>query len=82
MFTLADRLRSSSLNELTGHTESIQTEIMSILGVTRRIITEECAIEIQSVSSNIEASLSEITTLSHQLCHVARVRLHYYQGEG
>ncbi len=70
--------RSSSLNELTGYTESIQTEIVSVLEMTR-IVAEECSI--QSISDNIEASLPKIDTLFHQLCHVARVRLHYCQGE-
>ncbi len=70
--------RSSSLSELTGHTESIQTEIVSLLEVTRRV-TEECSI--QSISDNIESSFSKMDALSHQLCHVARVRLHYCQGE-
>ncbi len=70
--------RSSSLSELTGHIESIQTEIVSVLEVTRRF-AKECSI--QSISDNIESGVSKMDTLSHQLCHVARVRLHYCQGE-
>ena len=69
LFTTVDHLRSSSLSELTGHTESIQTEIVSVLEVTRTVV-EECTI--QSLSNNIKASLSKMSTLSHQLCHVAR----------
>ncbi len=70
--------RSSSLSELTGHTMSIQTEIESVLGVTRRV-AEEC--KIQTISDNIRASLSKMSILSHQLCHVARVRLRHCEGE-
>ncbi len=71
-------LRSSSLSELTAHTESIQTEIVSVRGVTRKV-AEECTI--QSISDNIGASLSKMTSLSQQLCQVARVRLPSCQGE-
>ncbi len=71
-------LRSSSLSELTAHTKSIHSDIASVIGVTRKV-AEECTI--RSISDNIKASLSKMTTLSHQLFHVARVRLRYCQGE-
>ncbi|XP_064404111.1 uncharacterized protein LOC135349511 isoform X2 [Halichondria panicea] len=67
-------LRSSSLSELTGHTDSIRTEIASVLVVTRRVV-EECTV--QSISENMGASLSKMETLSHQLCQVAKVKLRY-----
>ncbi|XP_064385255.1 uncharacterized protein LOC135334125 isoform X2 [Halichondria panicea] len=70
-------LRSSSLSELTGHTDSIRTEIASVLVVTRRVV-EECTV--QSISENMGASLSKMETLSHQLCHVAKVKLRYCLG--
>ncbi len=79
LFTTVDPpLRSSSLSELSSHTESLQTEIVSVLGVTRRV-AEECSI--QSISDSIEARVSKMNTLSHQLCHVTRVKLRYCQGE-
>ncbi len=70
--------RSSSLGELTSHTESIQTDIVSVIEVTRRV-ANECTIK--SISDNIEANLSKLKTSSHQLCQVARVRLRYCEGE-
>ncbi|XP_064385250.1 uncharacterized protein LOC135334123 isoform X3 [Halichondria panicea] len=70
-------LRSSSLSELTAHTDSIRTEIASVLVVTRRVV-EECTV--QSISENMGASLSKIETLSHQLCHVAKVKIRYCLG--
>ncbi|XP_064384751.1 uncharacterized protein LOC135333672 isoform X2 [Halichondria panicea] len=65
-------LRASSLSELTGHTDSIRTEIKAVLVVTRRVV-EECTV--QSISENMGASLSKMETLSHQLCMVAKVKL-------
>ncbi|XP_064389781.1 uncharacterized protein LOC135337743 [Halichondria panicea] len=67
-------LRSSSLSELTGHTDSIRTEIASVLVVTRRVV-QECTV--QSISENMRASLSKMETLSHQLCQVTKVKLRY-----
>ncbi|XP_064384761.1 uncharacterized protein LOC135333677 isoform X2 [Halichondria panicea] len=65
-------LRSSSLSKLTDHTDSIRTEITSVLVVTRRVV-QECTV--QSISENMGASLSKMETLSHQLCIVAKVKL-------
>ncbi|XP_064389764.1 uncharacterized protein LOC135337740 isoform X2 [Halichondria panicea] len=67
-------LRASSLSDLTGHTDSIRTEIKAVLVVTRRVV-EECTV--QSISENMGASLSKMETLSHQLCHVAKVKIRY-----
>ncbi|XP_064385034.1 uncharacterized protein LOC135333939 isoform X4 [Halichondria panicea] len=67
-------LRSYSLSELTGHTDSIRTEIASVLVVTRRVV-EECTV--QSISENMGASLSKMNTLSHQLRRLVRVKLRY-----
>ncbi|XP_064385275.1 uncharacterized protein LOC135334138 [Halichondria panicea] len=67
-------LQSSSLSELTAHTDSIRTEIKAVLVVTRRVV-QECTV--QSISENMGASLSKMEILSHQLCHVARVKLRY-----
>ncbi len=71
-------LRSSSLSELAAHTDAIRTEIASVLVVTKKVV-EECAI--QSINQNIEASLSKMESLSHQLCLVAKVKLKHCQGE-
>ena len=71
-------LRSSSLSELTAHTDSIRTEIKAVLVVTRRVV-QECTV--QSISENMGASLSKMETLSHQLCHVTKVKLRYCLGE-
>ncbi len=71
-------LRSSSLSELTVHTDSIRTEIASVLVVTRRVV-EECTV--QSISENIGANLSKMEALSHQLCLVAKVKLRHSLGE-
>ena len=71
-------LRSSSLSELTAHTDSIRTEIKSVLVVTRRVV-EECTV--QSIRANMRASLSKMETLSHQLCMVAKVKLRNCLGK-
>ncbi|XP_064384748.1 uncharacterized protein LOC135333670 isoform X2 [Halichondria panicea] len=72
MEKMTTALQSSSLSELTGHTDSIRTEIASVLVVTRRVV-QECTV--QSISENMGASLSKMETLSHQLCMVAKVKL-------
>ena len=51
---------------------------MTVVGISKRV-TEECAR--RSVSDSIEASLSEIEVLSHQLCLVTKVKLKHSQGE-
>ncbi len=71
-------LRSSSLSELTGHTDSIRTEIKSVLVVTRRVV-EECTV--QSIRVNMRASLSKMETLSHQLYMVVKVKLRNCLGK-
>ncbi|XP_064384971.1 uncharacterized protein LOC135333882 isoform X4 [Halichondria panicea] len=71
-------LRASSLSEVTDHTDSIRTEIASVLVVTRRVV-EECTV--QSISENMGASLSKMETLSHQLCMVAKVKLRNCQED-
>ncbi|XP_064385076.1 uncharacterized protein LOC135333972 [Halichondria panicea] len=74
MERLTAALRSSSLSELTAHTDSIRTEIKAVLVVTRRVV-QECTV--QSISANMRASLSKMETLSHQLCHVTKVKIRY-----
>ncbi|XP_064384980.1 uncharacterized protein LOC135333886 isoform X2 [Halichondria panicea] len=74
MEKMTTALQSSSLSELTGHTDSIRTEIGAVLVVTRRVV-EECTV--QSISENMGASLSKMKTLSHQLCQVTKVKLRY-----
>ncbi|XP_064384780.1 uncharacterized protein LOC135333688 [Halichondria panicea] len=78
MEKMTTALQSSSLSELTAHTDSIRTEIKAVLVVTRRVV-QECTV--QSISENIEASLSKMETLSHQLCKVAKVKLRYCQED-
>ena len=64
-------LRSSSLSELTAHTDSIRTNVRSIRRLARKIV-KEC---------NIGASLSKTETLSHQLGRLAEDKLGDCQGE-
>ncbi len=71
-------LRSSSLSELTGHTDSIRTEIKAVFVATRRVV-QECTV--QSISENMGASLSKMETLSHQLYIVAKVKLRNCLGK-
>ncbi|XP_064385072.1 uncharacterized protein LOC135333968 isoform X2 [Halichondria panicea] len=74
MEKMTTALQSSSLSELTAYTDSIRTEIKAVLVVTRRVV-QECTV--QSISENMGASLSKMETLSHQLCHVTKVKLRY-----
>ncbi|XP_064385260.1 uncharacterized protein LOC135334127 isoform X2 [Halichondria panicea] len=63
-------LQSSSLSELTGHTDSIRTNVRSIRRLARKIV-KEC---------NIGASLSKMETLSHKLGRLTEDKLGDCQG--
>ncbi len=76
MYLLISHLRSSSLSELAALTDSIRTEIESVLVVTRRVV-EDCTLQ----SENIGANLSKIDDLSRQFCMVARAKRRHCQGE-
>ncbi len=79
MYLLISHLRSSSLSELAAHTDSIQTEIESVLVVTRRVV-EDCTL--QSIKSEkIGANLSKIDDLSRQFCMVVRAKRRHCQSE-
>ncbi len=69
--------RSSPLSELTAYTESIQTEIASVLRVTRKV-AEECTI--QSISDDIASSILDALALSHHLWFVSKIRFKYCEG--
>ncbi len=71
-------LRSSSLSELRAHIDSIRTEIASVILLTRKIVVE-CTVQI--IRKNMEASLSKMELLSHQLCQVTKVKVRHCQGE-
>ena len=70
--------RSSSLSELAVHTDSLKTEVRSVLTITRKV-AEECTRH--TISESIEANLSKMEALSHQLCQVTMVKLRHCQGE-
>ncbi|XP_064384769.1 uncharacterized protein LOC135333680 isoform X3 [Halichondria panicea] len=76
MEKMATALQSSSLSELAALTDSIRTEIESVLVVTRRVV-EDCTLQ----SENIGANLSKIDDLSRQFCMVARAKRRHCQDQ-
>ncbi|XP_064389794.1 uncharacterized protein LOC135337749 [Halichondria panicea] len=70
MEKMTTALQSSSLSELTGHTDSIRTNVMSIRRLAGKIV-KEC---------NIGASLSKMETLFRQLGQLAEDKLGDCQG--
>ena len=62
---------------LTAHTDTIETKVRTILNVSRKV-ADECTIV--SIKADIEASLSMIEALSHQLCQVTKVKLKNCKG--
>ena len=71
--------RSSSLSDLAAHTNSIKTQIKTMLKVSKKV-AEECTR--RAISLSIEDKLSKMEALSHQLCQVTKVKLKHCQGEG
>ena len=71
--------RSSSLSDLAAHTDSIETQIKTVLKVSKKV-AKECTRRV--ISESIEDKLSKMEVLSHQLCHVTKVKLKHCQGEG
>ena len=69
---------SSSLGVLGAHTEAIKVEVLSVIDVSRKV-AKECSI--RSIKADIEASLSKMEALSHQLCQVTKVKLKHCQGQ-
>ena len=73
--------RSSSLSDLAAHTDSIKTQIKTVLKVSKKV-AEECICTKRAISESIEGKLSKMDILSHQLCQVTKVKLKHCQGEG
>ena len=69
---------SSSLGDLAEHTDLIKDEVQSVIGVSRKV-AEECSI--QYIKADIEANLSMMEALSHQLCQVTKVKFKHCQGQ-
>ena len=69
---------SPSLGVLVAHTDSIKVEVQSVIDVSKKV-AEDCSI--LTIKADIEASLSMVESLSHQLCLVTKIKLKHCQGQ-
>ena len=71
--------RSSSLGDMATQTDSIKAQIKTVLEVSKKV-AKQCTR--RAISEEIKVKLSKIMVLSHQLCHVTKVKFKHCHGEG
>ena len=69
--------RSSSLCGLSAHTDSIKTEVGTVVRISKKV-AEECIRH--TISGNIRVSVSKMEVLSHLLCQVSKVKVKNCHG--
>ena len=71
--------RSSSLSDLAAHMDSIETQIKTVLKVSKKV-AKECTIS--TIRKSIEDKISLMEVLLHQFCQVTKVKLKHCKGGG